>query len=277
MSRYQAGRILNAWGSEGLEESPDLGLTKVRVTFEDESAVFPDGTRLSMEQLRTVLKAERKCFLCDEGGLTEIRVFSRSTGWVRSLCPTDGAPTMLVSGIPMHRIKDTEPWADTRAKVRALGRVHGHVLDTATGLGYSAVMLAEKAESVVTIELDEGGLQIARLNPWSQGLFSCDRIEQVIGDAFEVVESFPASRFSAVFHDPPTIQLAGELYSLEFYKRLKRVLTAKGRLFHYVGDPDSGLGSKVTEGMIRRLHEAGFPKVERRPEAFGVTASAAPR
>lgn len=273
MSRFQAGRILDSWGRPGLIESPDLGLTTVPVSFDGLHAVFPDGTRLSKDTLLTVRKAERKCFVCDSDGTVEIRVFSETTGWVRSLCPTTGAPTMLVSGIPMHRIKDTEPWADTEAKVRALGKVHGRVLDTATGLGYSAVLLADQADEVVTVELDTAGLDVARLNPWSQRLFTAPNITQLVSDAFEAVEAFPPARFNAVFHDPPTIQLAGELYSLEFYRRLRRVLCTKGRLFHYIGDPDSGLGKKVTEGVIRRLHEAGFPKVERRPEAFGVTAS----
>ena len=30
---------------------------------------------------------------------------------------------MLISGIPMHRIKGTDPWRDTQSKIKAFGRV----------------------------------------------------------------------------------------------------------------------------------------------------------
>jgi hypothetical protein len=66
--------------------------------------------------------------------------------------------------------------------------------------------------------------------------------------------------------------LAGELYSGEFYRHLYRVLARKGRLFHYVGDPDSRSGRNVTRGVVRRLQEAGFGRVVRKPRAFGLVA-----
>ncbi|NLD73912.1 MAG: spermine synthase, partial [Chloroflexi bacterium] len=45
-----------------------------------------------------------------------------------------------------------------------------------------------------------------------------------------------------------------------------------GRLFHYVGDPDSKSGRSVTRGVVQRLGEAGFRDVRPRPQAFGVLA-----
>jgi len=75
--------------------------------------------------------------------------------------PTDGAPTMLLSGIPMHRFKDTDPHADTLCKIEALFPVTGQALDTATGLGYTAIQLAHRAR-VITIEFDPPVLEIAR-------------------------------------------------------------------------------------------------------------------
>jgi uncharacterized protein len=219
-----------------------------------------------------IVKEDRKCFLLEDESLKEIRMFSERTRWVRSLCPTKGAPTMLVSGVPMHRIKDTEPMADTLTKIRALGRIHGRVLDTATGLGYTAIEAAKEADEVVTIELDPAAIEIARLNPWSAGLFKSKKITQVMGDASEEIASFASGFFSAIVHDPPTIQFAGELYSTDFYLELKRVLKRGGKLFHYIGDPNSAHGSKVTQGVLRRLSEVGFKRVERRPEAFGVLA-----
>lgn len=126
----------------------------------------------------------------------------------------------------------------------------------------------------MTVELDPAALEVARLNPWSRRLFDHPRIRVEQGDVAEYLESQPSGSFSAVLHDPPTIQFAGDLYSLEFYRLLKRVLSKAGRLFHYTGDPASAQGAKVTAGVVRRLGDVGFRRIERHAAAFGVTASA---
>jgi len=51
----------------------------------------------------------------------------------------------------MHRIKHTDPWADSQMKIAALTPVSGRVLDTATGLGYTAILAARTAEEVACI------------------------------------------------------------------------------------------------------------------------------
>src|SRR5262249_12373838 len=106
----------------------------------------------------------------------------------------------------------------------------------------------------------------------SRALFAHHGITQIVGDAFEEVAQFADGAFTCVLHDPPTLSLAGDLYSTAFYRQLHRVLRSGGRLFHYVGDPQSALGKRTTVGVIRRLGEAGFQRVERRPDAFGVVA-----
>ena len=65
-----------------------------------------------------------------------------------------GAPTILISGTPMHRIKGSNPHQDTLTKIRAITPLSGRVLDTATGLGYTACQASRLAGRVVTIELD---------------------------------------------------------------------------------------------------------------------------
>jgi len=57
-----------------------------------------------------------------------------------------------------------------------------------------------------------------------------------------------------------------------FYRRLVRVLRRGGRLFHYIGNLESKSGRIVARGAMRRLREAGFSRVVRRPEAFGLVA-----
>jgi predicted methyltransferase len=274
LSHLQAAVLLAARhrGAATASVSPDLGLTSVTVALTAAGVCFPTGERVGWEELARAAVSPTKCFLLEDGGLREIRVHSRRTGWVRSLMPTAGAPTMLVSGIPMHRIKDIDPWQDTLAKVRAVAPVVGRVLDTATGLGYTAIAAARTAAEVVTIELDPAALAIARLNPWSRPLFTDPKIVRLVGDTGVLVRTFPAGHFARVIHDPPTLSLAGELYSAAFYGELFRVLGRGGRLFHYVGDPDSRSGRAVTAGVVRRLTEAGFRRVVRRPQAFGVVA-----
>jgi predicted methyltransferase len=68
--------------------------------------------------------------------------------------------------------------------------------------------------------------------------------------------------------------MAGELYSGEFYRQLYRVLRQRGRLYHYIGDLDSksGRNSAIAKGVMRRLSEAGFSRVLRRTDAFGLVA-----
>jgi hypothetical protein len=202
----------------------------------------------------------------------KIQAFSERTGRFYSLMPTAAAPTVLISGIAMHRIKGTDPLQDTRSKIRAIAPVAGHVLDTATGLGYTAIEADKTATRVVTVEVDPMVLQIARFNPWSQALFDSPRIEQVTGDSYEEIGQFEGEFFSRIIHDPPMISLAGELYALAFYRQAFRVLKRNGRMFHYVGNPQSRSGASATKGVIRRLKEAGFTRVIPRPEAFGVVA-----
>lgn len=275
LSAYQARGILAAIeASRGdVESSLDLGRTRVRLNL-SASEVEIDGRTASTEDLRRIVAEDRKVFRLDVSPPEPVRVYSEATHWVRSLCPTPTAPTVLVSGIPMHRIKDTDPVADTGEKIKALGRVRGRVLDTATGLGYTAIEAARTAQEVVTVEIDPAALEIARLNPWSHELFTRTNIRSVVGDVLEVVKSLAGGSFEGVIHDPPTVSLGGELYGVEFYGELRRILRRGGRLFHYVGDPEGGIGRKMLPGVIRRLHDAGFDRVERKPAAFGLTAVA---
>jgi predicted methyltransferase len=207
-----------------------------------------------------------------DGALEPIRGFSEPTQRVHQLYPTQSAPALLISGFTMHRINDTTPEQGARDMVSALGRISGRVLDTATGLGYAAIEAATTATEVVTIELDPVAQEMARLNPWSQPLFGTDKIKQLIGDSAKLIAALPAESFSCVLHDPPAINLAGDLYGAAFYRELYRVLHKGGRLFHYIGDPNSASGSRVTKGVKQRLAEAGFSKVAPKPEAFGLLA-----
>lgn len=274
LSHFQTQPLLQARqaGQHRAEVSPDLGLTTVEVVIEPEGVCFPNGQSLRWDAIEETSASENNCFVIEDGEPRKIQVFSEFTNLLYSLMPTRTAPTMLVSGIPMHRIKETDPHRDTLEKIKTVKPVVGHVLDTATGLGYTAIEAAKTAGHIVTIELDPTALEIARLNPWSRALFENPKIAQRIGDSYDVVEEFDDQTFTRIIHDPPAFSLAGHLYSGEFYVELQRVLRRSGRLFHYVGNPESKSGGSITRGVIRRLQEAGFSRVERRPRAFGVVA-----
>ncbi len=274
LSHFQVEPLLAARreGQRTATISLDLGLTTSEVTIELECVAFPNGETLDWECIRQIRRSPTKCFAVEASSIREIKVFSEKTNWLRTLLPTIGAPTTLVSGTLMHRIKDTDPYRDTLSKIRAIAPVTGRVLDTATGLGYTAIEAAKSAEQVVTIELDPAALLIARENPWSRGLFDNARIVQIIGDAYDELQAFEPESFNRILHDPPVFSLAGDLYSSTFYRELYRVLARGGRLFHYIGDLDSKSGARVVPGIMRRLQEAGFSHVTRRPEAFGVVA-----
>ena len=252
--------------------SPDLNLSIADVALSETAALFPGGTAVTWLDLAEIAGDENGCYTCADGQIAKIQRFSTETQRVYTLYPTSGAPTMLISGIPMHRIKGTDPHHDTLAKVRAVGPLAGRVLDTCTGLGYTALVASTQGAQVTTVELDPTVHEIIRCNPWSYQLLGAPNILPVLGDVGEVVESFAEASFDAILHDPPMFSLAGELYSLAFYRELQRVLRRGGRLFHYIGNPESKSGSTVTRGAVRRLTEAGFRRVQARPEAFGVVA-----
>jgi uncharacterized protein len=271
LSHFEVKPLLEAREKRLFMTSPDLGKTKTEVTISAAGVTYFDALLLSWETLTNIASEEKKCFWVAEDTIEELRVFSEETQWVRSLWPTGSAPTTVVAGFPMHRIQGINPLEDTKRKVEAAAPINGRVLDTATGLGYTAIYAARFA-SVVTLELDPAALTLARKNPWSQELFDNPKIEQKIGEAQELITSFAASSFSQIIHDPPTFKLGGELYSTAFYKELYRVLQKNGRVSHYIGDPESLSGKRTTRGVIQRLQDAGFSRVIPKPNSFGVLA-----
>jgi predicted methyltransferase len=274
LSKRQADGLLNARkiGMDTISVTPDLGLTKCEIKLGEEGIRFPDDQWLGWDEVMRIQGSDVGCFILEEGMLRKIQTFSEHTNRPVSLMPTDRAPTLLVAGFPMHRIKGTDPYRDTLTKIEAISPVIGRVLDTATGLGYPAIEAAKTAEAVITIEIDPAVLEVARLNPWSKNLFGNPKIEQIIGDSFEIIQGFKNESFSRIIHDPPTLSLAGELYSQAFYHQLYRVLERGGRLFHYIGDLESRTGKRVVRRAVERLGEAGFKRIRRRSKAFGVIA-----
>ena len=250
--------------------SLDLGLSRQLVRVEPDKVMLGEGAEISAEQLREVVKSARNCYLFKDGRLAPIQITAQ---YFYKLVPTDEAPTIEISGIQMHRTTGTAPFRNAMESVRTVVRKGVAVLDTCGGLGYTAIAAARRgASSVVSLDVDANVRSIARQNPWSAEYFSSPVIKLVETDAAEFAESQPDGTFDSVVHDPPRFSRAGHLYGAEFYRQLARILSRRGRLFHYTGDPFSkNRGKSFVLGVVRRLKDAGF-EVTRADHLQGVVA-----
>lgn len=237
-------------------------------------ATAPVAIELDWSSVERIAATDSVCFALEAGSASPLRIFSAEARRAFQLWPTPTAPALLISGFLMHRIRDVAPNEGAARMVRALGKVHGRLLDTTTGLGYAAIAAAGIASEVVSVELEPCVRELARANPWSRELFDNPKIHLRDGDSGHVVPTLDTASFAAVIHDPPAINLAGELYSARFYAELHRVLTRNGKLFHYIGDANSSSGARTTRGVVKRLRETGFSRVTILQEAFGVLANA---
>jgi uncharacterized protein len=274
LSTFEVGPLLTARdrGLERTQGSADLRRTQVEVELGPDGIRFPHGPRIGWQTLDRIRARAQQCFRIDDGGQEQaIAEFSTTTGWMRTLYPTRGWPTTIVAGFNMHRMEDIDPGEDTRRKAAPLLACRGPVLDTATGLGYTAIALGREATEVVTFDRDPAAISIARANPWSQDLFAPHITVHEV-DVRDGLSTLPASHFGAILHDPPSLRLAGELYGLEFYTSLHRVLRPGGKLSHYIGNPATKSGAGITSGVMERLRSAGFRRVQARPDAYGVVA-----
>src|SRR3970282_1077847 len=192
LSYLQVRQIIEAResGRSAVMVSIDLNLTESQIRLQPEYVLFPTGESLDWKSIEEISGNETVCYYVENNAPKAIKGFSEFSGRVYGLMPTASAPTMLISGIPMHRIKDTDPHQDTLQKIKAIAPIKGGVLDTTTGRGYTAIERGKTARRVVTIEIDPTAQEIARLNPWSQALFGDPKITQLIGDAFDEIEKF---------------------------------------------------------------------------------------
>jgi len=197
--------------------------------------------------------------------LVEIKFYSEKTRRFYRLVKTETWPYLEISGIRMHRSDTIDPKTDAVLKIRALGNIYGTILDSCTGLGYTAILAArnKNVKKVITIEKDENVILIARQNPYSRELFENEKIELIVEDAFLETQKFKDEYFNFIIHDPPRISIAPELYSLEFYRRLFRILKRNGKILHYVGRPGIRQGKRYIKGIIKRLRLAGFSRIKK--------------
>ena len=270
-SHFQAHPLVEIDTPSAMLLSTDLNRSYIKINKAKSGWHLPNGEILTFSQVQAINQDENSCFTYHEGKLIKAALYSERTNRYYSLMPTEKAPTMLISGIPMHRIKGITPVEDTDQKIKALGKPYGTILDTSTGLGYTAIQASKTASKIITVEFDPVVMSICKMNPWSKELFDNPKILQLIGDSWDIAQIFPDRTFHAIIHDPPTFNLAGHLYSQTIYENFFRILKDSGRLFHYIGNPDSRSGATIGRGVVERLQNAGF-RVSPKPQAFGVLA-----
>ncbi|MEN2974305.1 MAG: RsmD family RNA methyltransferase [Candidatus Caldarchaeales archaeon] len=236
--------------------SLDLGLTQENCKIVEDRVIIRDSC-IELEKLEELTGRSRDIYLVDKDELIPVSI-AGDHFYKLVLVKWGHPPTLEIDGIHMHRVKDITPDIDTRMKLSLIGDFKCcKVLDTCTGLGYTAIESVRRgACQVITFEIDENVLKIAHLNPWSKWLED-SRIKIFNEDVSKGVERY-REYFDIVIHDPPRMSLAGELYSLRFYQELFRVLKRGGRLIHYVGQPGIHSGKKILKGVMERMRMAGF-------------------
>jgi len=276
ISKYQVKKIL-ASHLKGLAEisiSLGLGRSKEGIKFDAGNVIFPDGQSIPIKEVRKILNTDA-CVLAENNTLLKAQFYSQETRKTYKLVATgdNTPPTLAISGIRMHRVRDVNPLEDAVSKIEAIQSVKGRILDTCTGLGYTAIMASRNAKEVITVERDSNVIEIAKINPWSGELWSRRNIGIIEGDIFEEIKKFRPGFFAGIIHDPPRFSLAGKLYSARFYAELFRVLKNNGRLYHYTGNPGARYrGKDFVSGIIKRLEDAGFRNIRRYEKGLGVVA-----
>ena len=184
---------------------------------------------------------------------------ARFTGSLVKLIPTEyGPPTFEIDGIKMLPTSQGSPYADAERKVALVRPTGKIILDTCGGLGYfAACCVSARAARILSFERNPDVIWLRTLNPWSPG--SDPSLTLVQADVTQAVQSLSEQSVHAILHDPPRFGIAGELYSQQFYEQLCRVLTPRGRLFHYTGSPNRASSGRDLAGEVtKRLHAAGF-------------------
>lgn len=243
----------------------DFGKQVLEVKIQRNGIVLPDGREIKFP----FRVKENFLYHIANDEIIPVAWFCEHAGLYYKLVPTEDWPTISLSSVPMHRKKLCSPQRDARAKIATLNPCGIH-LDTCAGLGYTAILSAHYANQVYCFEKDENVLEMAKLNPFSQGLFENPKIILKKADTSVEINQFPDNFFDTIMHDPPTFKLAPEMYSVEFYQALYRVLKPGGKLFHYTPLPGVKRGRNFPDKVKAKLKSVGFGNIKYFSSAQGL-------
>ncbi|MGH1363872.1 MAG: methyltransferase domain-containing protein [Calditrichia bacterium] len=245
--------------SEHVSLSLDCGKSFRSVSVKDSQIRFND---VSLPVPSLALTNERTILIYKDGEWQKWQRFDEETNkFYKMIFVLEGKPpTVEISGIKMHVTMDGHPGLDTERKLRELGKIEGGVVDICCGLGYTAQALASKpgVAHVTVFERDANMLALCRENPWSAGLWNNEKISIHHQSAVDGILTLSDKSCAAILHDPPRFALAPELYEVDFYRECRRILSKRGRIYHYTGNPNQHRKKSLPERTIERLTEAGF-------------------
>lgn len=252
----------------------DIGLTWEEVCVK-ENKLFTKklSSPIPLDEVKPS-REDRVVVIDKEIGVKEAIISTNKGFYKLKAIGMDKAPTIEINGIHMHRIVDVDPWTDSLLKVSdARIRKGDIVLDTCMGLGYTSIIsLIRGAKHVFTYEVDENVIEIARMNPWSRMLLD-DKIVIHNKSIVEEVKNLPTNYFDKVIHDPPRLTKEyGDLYSVDFYIELHRVLKPGGILYHYTGQPGVHGRANIVGNIGGRLKKAGFHVIRFSEKSLGFIA-----
>jgi hypothetical protein len=259
LSGYHIEKLL-VLGRGDFRMSLDLGVSKSHVHISDMGVEMPDGQVVSIDTLKKLHKRRslNDCFMIADDDVKWLYAFEDNAAYKLYEPKIDWPTTISINGSFMHTVSTSTPMQEAHMKVRALGKVHGNILDTVFGLGYTSALLASNgAERVTSYEISSTVLELARLNPWSSGAFKSG-IQVENRDLSSAIRDNDSSSFDFILHDPPTLQSRGELYSEALYRELYRVLKPSGTLYHFVGTKIQNPKHNYRRGVVSRLRACGF-------------------
>ena len=207
-------------GLTEIEVSLDFGLTNTKINL-DKNGFYIDKELIKSKKIK---ETDKSCYIVRDNSLEKVQYFS--DGRLYKLIPTNNRPILQISGTSMHK-KDF---------LEKLGRdkLRGMILDSGTGLGYSSIIASKTAQKVITVEIDENVLEIAKLNPYSQALFENKNINSIVGNLVEEIKKFKDKEFDNIIFDAGTVKSSDAFFSLNNYKEAYRVLKNRGRFYHYL-------------------------------------------
>ncbi|MBP7708071.1 hypothetical protein KA107_00160 [Candidatus Pacearchaeota archaeon] len=240
--------------------SLDLGYSgkKEKVELYDQGIIYDK----QFIEIPSVREDDKSCYLVLADVIEKVQY--SSGGGVYKLVPTSFRPILQISGTSMHK----QSFIERVDK----DKLWGKVLDSGTGLGYTAIA-ASKSAKVITIEVDEMVSQLQKINPYSQELFDNDNIKLVEGDLVDEIKKFPNLEFNFIILDGGTPKSSGEFFSAKNYEQAFRVLKFGGKLYHYVPNYHVERGTDFAENISTTLKKIGFRKVERDKEGSYLIAT----
>ena len=230
--------------------SIDLGISDAKIILN------PLNNTFSIEPFKEIVfpdsfdEAENICYFIDQHQIYPLKFFSDESNFYYKLVPTSWRPILRISATPMHK----KPFLDAIEKLQ----FRGFVLDSGTGLGYSAIIASKTATRVITIELFENVTEIATYNPHSKDLFESSNIDLRIGDITEEILQFDDNFFDNIIQDGGMPKSSGNFFSQDHCRQLHRVLKSDGQLIFYLPKHGKSKGRDYGAEHLERLKKAGF-------------------